>query len=69
MSIIHTIISWLCSHMDEKFFLPQSWHTSFATFSELVAWQQKVGGENHTIESLTNFLLSSYFKLPVGNAW
>ena len=55
MSIIHTIISWLHSHMDEKFFLPQSWHLSFATSSELVPWQLKVGGENLTIESLTSF--------------
>lgn len=69
MCIIHTIISWLHSHMGGKFFLPQSWHLSFATFSELVPWQLKVGGENHTIESLTSFLLSSYFKLPVGIAW
>lgn len=44
------IISWLRSHMDEKFFLPQSWHLSFASFSELVLWQLNVGGENHTTE-------------------
>lgn len=56
MSIIHTVIFWLHSYADEKFFLPQSWHTFLATFSELVPWQQKGGEENHTIE-LTIFLV------------
>lgn len=68
MSIDHTVISWLYPHMDGKCFLPQSWHISLATFSELVPWQLKVGEENHTIE-LTSSLLSSYLKLPIGMAW
>lgn len=68
MSIIRTIISWLHSHVDDKFFPPQSWHISLATFSELVLWPLKVGGENHTTE-LTSFWLSSWFRLPVGVVW
>lgn len=61
MSIIHAIISWLHSHMDEKSFLPQSWHMFSATFSELAPWQLRVGGENHTIESLTRVFTFKLF--------
>lgn len=66
-SIIHTIISWLHLDVAEKIFLPYSWHISFATFSELISWQLKVGVEKKKITQLSRLVFS--FQVILNSTW